>query len=106
MKGNYYADPSKGFDQFDEMIARKQSGEDDIKDLYGVDTIKFFMEGSGAGFYMIEPFEKAMREAAGLPEDLSVKAFWDNETVAKAFHKLNMAGLQIHTHAMVDGAVR
>ena len=106
VKGNYYADPSKDFSQFDDIIDRKKTGGDDINDLYGVDTVKFFMEGSGAGFYMTEPFEKAFLEETGLSEDLKHNAFWEDDVVKKGFHKLNMSGLQIHTHAMGDGAVR
>lgn len=106
VKGNYYADPSKDSSQFDEMIARKKAGHDDINDLYSVNTVKFFMEGSGTGFYMTQPFEKEFLEATGLSEDLKYNAFWTDEMVKESFYKLNMNGFQIHTHAMGDGAVR
>ena len=106
VKGNYYADPSKDFSQFDDIVMRKKTGQDDINDLYSVDTVKFFMEGSGAGFYMTEPFEHDFLMETGLSENTKDNAFWADESIKDIFYKLNNNGLQIHVHAMGDGAVR
>lgn len=104
--GNYYADPSKGSAQFDDMIARKARQEDDINDLYCVNTVKFFMEGSGDGFFLTEPFEEAYRQVSSGDKDPTQNGFWTDKEVCEYFLKLNEAGLQIHTHAMGDGAVK
>lgn len=106
VKGNYYADPSKGPEQFDEMIARKSSKEDIIEDFYGVNTVKFFLEGSGAGFYNLEPFENDYCKMAGLPMNFRGNPFWSDEEIKEYFNKLNDAEFQIHCHAMGSASVR
>lgn len=106
VKGNYYADPSKGPEQFDDMIDRRAGGEDVVEDLYSSDTVKFFLEGSGAGFYNLEPFEKDYCKLAGMPEDFRGMPFWTDDEVMEYFNKLNDAGMQIHCHAMGSASVR
>ncbi|MDO4552406.1 MAG: amidohydrolase [Bacillota bacterium] len=103
VRGNYYAESSLPPAQFREMAARK--GSDDIGDLYQVNTVKFFMEGSANGFYMGEPFEAAYLQSAGLPEGYRGFAFWTKEELEQAFAYLMEEGFQIHTHAMGDESV-
>lgn len=106
VKGNYYADPSKDPEQFDEIISRRESGEDVVSDLYGSDTVKFFLEGSGAGFYSLEPFEKEYCQMTGVSEEFCGAPFWTDEEIKEYFNKLNSAGIQLHCHAMGSASVR
>ncbi len=103
VKGSFCADPSLPFSQFDDFISRK--GEADIPGSYEIDTIKFFIDGSGFSFYMNQPFEPAVLEAAKLPPDFRGYPQWEAEELKQAFEKLNQAGYQIHCHCMGDAAV-
>ncbi len=106
VNGCYYADPAGSPEQFDEIIARRDGGRDVVGDLYSSDTVKFFLEGSGAGFYNLEPFEKEYCEMTGMPEGFRGAPFWTDEEINEYFSRLNAAGLQLHCHAMGSASVR
>ena len=103
VKGSVCADPSLPATQFDKMIRNKK--KDNVEDCYEVDTIKFFIDGSGFSFFMAEPFEKAALEHTPFPDDYRGYPQWELEELKSAFLKLNEAGFQIHCHCMGDGAV-
>lgn len=104
VKGSLCADPSAPEHQFDDFI--KLKNKSDVPGVYEIDTIKFFIDGSGFSFYMNEPFEKDVLEKTEFPADYKGYSQWDPEELKKAFTKLNAAGYQIHCHCMGDGAVR
>lgn len=98
----FYADPSLPPSQFDDMIAKKDQYH--IGDMFNVNTVKFFMDGSGLSFYMNEPFDKDFLRKIGMPEDYLGYTQWDQAEINNAFLKLDSAGFQIHVHCMGDGA--
>jgi len=100
--GCYYADPDFKDTDFEELISRK--GSDDVSDLYKVNCIKFFMEGSAMAFYFNEPFEYACLLATGYPDGYRGFPYWTAEEMQTCFTKLNEAGYQIHVHSMGDAA--
>lgn len=104
VRGNYYADPALDEVQFDKMIDRKN--KDKVEDLYDVNTVKFFIEGSGVDFYLNEPMNEEFLKAAGFSPDYTGKSFWSDEEINRYFTKLNKAGFQTHSHAMGDRAVK
>ena len=99
----YVADPAQDPFQFDRMIEEK--GKYDVGDLFKIQTIKFFVDGSGLSFFLEKPFEKAYLDDVGLPEDYLGYAQWEEDELKEAFLKLNDAGYQIHVHCMGAGAV-
>ena len=103
VRGCIYADPAGDPAQFDRMIEEK--GIYDTGDLFRMQTIKFFMDGSILSFYLEKPFEKEFLKAHGLPEDYLGFPQWDLQEVKDAFLKLHNAGFQIHVHCMGAGAV-
>jgi predicted amidohydrolase YtcJ len=98
------ADPAAPLSQFDEWIEKK--GKYDIEDRFKVNTFKFFFDGSGLEFYLLEPFEKKILDFNGLPEDYRGREIWPLEKAKEAFLKVAKAGFNIHVHAMGDGAVK
>lgn len=99
----FYADPSEGAEQFDTFINNKSKYN--VGDVFDINTVKFFIDGSGFSFFMKKPFEKEALEVAGLPEDYRGFSQWTEAELKDYFEKLNAAGFQIHVHAMGDAAV-
>lgn len=101
VRGVYSVD-NDGFERrFAEALARK--GTDNVGDLFGINTVKVFIEGE---FCMCEPYERSATEALGLPADYTSKLLWPPEENRKLFADAMEAGFQIHAHAMGDRAVR
>lgn len=103
VRGCFYADPAKDMSQFDQMIAER--GNYNFEDLFRVDTVKFFMDGSMLSFYLERPFEEKFLRSSGLPEDYRGYAQWNPEEIKEIFLKMHNAGFQIHVHCMGAGAV-
>ena len=104
VKTCFYADPAASAEQFDEMIAKKDAYH--VSDLFNVDTVKFFMDGSGLSFFMNEPFEKEWLKMVGMPEDYRGYAQWEQDEINEIFTRLDKEGFQIHVHCMGDAAVK
>lgn len=102
VKTCFYADPAGPMAQFDEMIAKKDKYH--VDHLFHVDTVKFFIDGTGLTFCMHEPFEAEWLKAIGMPENYSGYAQWTQEELNNIFLKLSKAGFQIHLHCMGDKA--
>ena len=65
----------------------------DVGDLFTVDTVKYFADGS---FSMIEPYaESAVSSKPGTREPL----LWDEEHMKESMALANREGFNIHTHA-------
>ena len=72
----------------------------DVDELFMVDTVKYFADGSLA---MIEPYtERAPDKEPGTREPL----LWDEEHLKESMAHANKEGFNIHTHAMGSYAIR
>lgn len=72
----------------------------DVDELFMVDTVKYFADGSLA---MIEPYtERAPDKEPGTREPL----LWDEEHLKESMALANKEGFNIHTHAMGSYAIR
>lgn len=72
----------------------------DVDELFMVDTVKYFADGSLA---MIEPYTKrAPDKEPGTREPL----LWDEEHLKESMALANKEGFNIHTHAMGSYAIR
>lgn len=72
----------------------------DVDELFMVDTVKYFADGSLA---MIEPYtEHASDKEPGTREPL----LWDEEHLKESMALANKEGFNIHTHAMGSYAIR
>lgn len=72
----------------------------DVDELFMVDTVKYFADGSLA---MIEPYtERASDKEPGIREPL----LWDEEHLKESMALANKEGFNIHTHAMGSYAIR
>lgn len=72
----------------------------DVDELFMVDTVKYFADGSLA---MIEPYtERASDKEPGTREPL----LWDEDHLKESMALANKEGFNIHTHAMGSYAIR
>lgn len=97
-----YEVPHENFEKnLAEAMLRK--GQDNVNELFEINTIKVFMEGE---FAMCEPYEKEITKTLGLPEDYKGSTFWLEQESDKLFTDALKAGFQLHVHAMGDQAVK
>ena len=83
---------------FEKAIANRTKF--DVDELFMVDTVKYFADGSLA---MIEPYtERASDKEPGTREPL----LWDEEHLKESMALANKEGFNIHTHAMGSYAIR
>lgn len=87
--------------KFADVVGRK--GQDNVNDLFEINTIKVFMEGEPC---MCEPFEEAITASMGLPSDYKGKTFWPHEDSDNLFTSAMKEGFQLHLHAMGDQSVK
>lgn len=104
VRTSFYADPSLPPSQFDEMIAKRK--EYRSGDGFAIETVKFFIDGSGLSFFLNQPFEKGWLAGIGMKAGYRGYPQWSQEELNESFLKLSRAGLQIHLHCMTDGAVK
>ena len=74
-----------------------------VKDLFKVDTVKYFVDGE---FAMIEPFDKEFLKANGMPEDFRYPLLWDQNNLIKSMEDVQKEGFNIHVHSMGDYATK
>lgn len=102
VKTCFYANPALSMSQFDEIIAKKDKYH--VDDLFNVDTVKFFVDGTGLSFCMHEPFEAEWLKMLGVEEGYRGFPQWNQDELNEIFCRLNDAGFQIHVHCMGDRA--
>lgn len=68
-----------------------------VKDLFKVDTMKYFVDGELA---MIEPLQKDYCIANGIPEGYKFPLLWDQNDLAKSMEDVQKEGFNIHVHSM------
>lgn len=74
-----------------------------VKDLFKVDTVKYFVDGE---LSMIEPLNKEYCKANGIPEDFMYPLLWDKNDLTKSMEDFQKEGFNIHVHSMGDYATR
>ena len=74
-----------------------------VKDLFKVDTMKYFVDGELA---MIEPLDKEFCKANGIPEDFRYPLLWNKDDLSKSMEDVQKEGFNIHVHSMGDYATK
>ncbi len=96
-RGSWYLTPENCFEKIEKGIALSKQFK---TENFQVKSFKFFtdqvLEEETAG--LLEPY-------AHRP-DYYGQMDWENETLQKAYEKVDKAGFQIHTHAIGDAAVK
>lgn len=82
---------------------KRRAGQDDVGDLYRINTIKIFIEGEMA---MLEPYEEDAVREMGYPSGYCGETFWPDDVIYPVIRECADTGMQIHIHAMGDKAVR
>ena len=97
--------PTMGEDcTFDEVLSTIKSYNDSATDMISSNTVKIFYDGvteSGTAV-MQQPY----LESAGLGEHWCGTPVWPQEDFARLVHDFDAEGVQVHVHAIGDGAVR
>ncbi|WP_102338310.1 amidohydrolase [Collinsella provencensis] len=94
---------SPGMDP-DDILKQIQDSKEFESDMVHTQLAKIFYDGvteSGTA-YMLEPY----LESTGLGSDWYGEPVWPQEDFAAMVKKYDAAGLQVHVHAIGDGAVR
>lgn len=102
MRGAYWADPHRGTEQVEEIVAARDRDNDG--ELFHINAVKFFLDGvleSVTGF-LLEPYEKA----EGRPKGWCGDRIWEPDNINSVVAALDKAGMGIHCHCAGDGAVR
>ena len=89
---------------FDEVLSVIKSYNDSATDMISSNTVKIFYDGvteSGTAV-MQQPY----LESAGLGEHWCGTPVWPQEDFARLVHDFDAEGVQVHVHAIGDGAVR
>lgn len=97
--------PTMGEDcTFDEVLSTIKSYNDSATDMISSNTVKIFYDEvteSGTAV-MQQPY----LESAGLGEHWCGTPVWPQEDFARLVHDFDAEGVQVHVHAIGDGAVR
>lgn len=89
---------------FDEVLSVIKSYNDSATDMISSNTVKIFYDGvteSGTAV-MLEPY----LESTGLGDHWCGEPIWTQEDFARLVHDFDAEGVQVHVHAIGDGAVR
>ena len=96
--------PTMGEDcTFDEVLSVIKSYNDSATDMISSNTVKIFYDGvteSGTAV-MLEPY----LESTGLGDHWCGKPIWTQEDFTRLVHDFDAEGIQVHVHAIGDGAV-
>jgi len=103
VRGCYYADPEKDLSQFDQLV--KPATDYSVSKRFAINTVKFFMDGTGMSICMTEPYEQIALDFYQLPSDYRGDVIWPPELFKEALVHLTQKGFQVHVHTMGDGAV-
>ena len=75
----------------------------DYEDLFTVDTVKYFADGT---FAMLEPYKEGALKTLGKEAGTREPLLWNEEHMEESMAEANKEGFNIHTHAMGSYAVR
>lgn len=70
-----------------------------VKDLFKVDTVKYFADGEIA---MLEPLTDEYCEAIGVEKGYRYPLLWNKDDLAKSMEEFQKEGFNIHVHSMGD----
>lgn len=87
----------------DLQTAFERQGKDNPNDLFQINTVKMFMEGTPC---MIEPYDAEINRTAGRPEDYCGDIFWTLAEGTEYMRRAIEKGFQIHMHSMGDQTVK
>jgi len=102
MRGAYWANPNRGPEQVEELIAARN--RDNGGTLFRINAVKFFMDGvleSLTGF-LLEPYANA----EGRPEGWCGDQIWSPERMNAVVAAVDQAQMGIHVHCAGDAAVK
>ena len=68
-----------------------------VKDLFKVDTVKYFADGE---FSMIEPLTPEHCEMLGVDKDFRYPLLWNKDDLTKSMEEFQKEGFNIHVHSM------
>ena len=74
-----------------------------VKDLFKVDTVKYFVDGELA---MIKPLADEVCDANGLERGFRYPLLWDVDDLRKSMEDVQKEGFNIHVHSMGDYATQ
>ena len=100
-RGVYALDNNRAEEDWQTALSRK--GKDNRGDLFQINTIKMFMEGTPC---MIEPYSAQVNKTAGREEDYRGDLFWTVKEGAEYMSRAIEQGFQIHMHALGDQTVK
>lgn len=102
LRGAYWADPHKGPEQVEELVAARD--RDNGGDLFHVNAVKLFMDGvlESQTAFLLEPYE----HAAGRPEGWRGDQIWNPDNMNAVVAAVDRAGMGIHVHCAGDAAVK
>jgi predicted amidohydrolase YtcJ len=101
VRGALWWDRSRGGDQLDELLGRREQG---TVGRFTAGTVKIMQDGVAENFTagMLEPYT----DACGCQTDRSGLSYVDPEQLREQVTRLDAAGFQVHFHAIGDRAVR
>jgi len=104
-----YADPEVDLAYFDRLppvrvVRPPGAASPATGGSFSVDAVKFFLDGTSFGFWLLEPYASRALAENGLPTDWRGQSIWDTVALTSAFKKCAAAGYDIHVHAMGDAA--
>lgn len=102
MRGAYWADPHRGVEQVEELLAARE--RDNCGKLVKINAAKLFMDGvlESLTGYLLEPYAKA----DGRPEGWKGDQIWSPENMNAVVAALDKAGMGIHVHCAGDAAIK
>lgn len=89
---------------YDEVLSTIKSYNDSATDMISSNTVKIFYDGvteRGTAVFL-EPY----LESTGLGDHWCGEPIWSQEDFTRLVHDFDAEGVQVHVHAMGDGAVR
>lgn len=101
LRGAYWADPHKGPEQVDELVAARDRDNDG--NLFHINAVKLFMDGvlESQTAFLSKPYEMA----AGRPDGWCGDQIWDPDNMNAVVGAIDRNGMGIHVHAAGDAAV-
>lgn len=88
---------------YDEVLSAIKSYNDSATDMISSNTVKIFYDGvteRGTAVFL-EPYQ----ESTGLGDHWCGEPIWSQEDFTRLVHDFDAEGVQVHVHAMGDGAV-
>jgi hypothetical protein len=101
VRGALWWDRSRGGDQLDDLLGRREQG---TEGRFTAGTVKIMQDGVAENFTagMLEPYT----DACGCRTDRSGLSYVDPGQLREQVTRLDAAGFQVHFHAIGDRAVR